>query len=414
MLYRRDNQTVAASERARSPQARYIVWRWLLGRLDRYSAYGPAVVSVLTAFLVTRLVIFGVIAASLVTVRVDQGLPMPRNAPPLLAGLLRWDSQHYAYIAQYGYDRLHTAFFPLYPLLVKGLSVLVGNVFVAGVLVSHVALLVALGYLYALTRRMRGDAAARRATFYLAGAPAAVFFSAMYTEGLFVALTAATLYHARRGQWVRAACAGGLAAATRNTGVILTTVLVLEALRQGGVRLQRPAWGAHAWRVRFRAQWRCVRAASPGLAAAAVVPGGLLVYMLYLAYAFGDPLAFVHVEASWHRYFALSNMLRLIPGSLTVATVIDVGVTAAFVPLVIVVAYRMRATAIFTVLSFALPLSTGLGVDGMTRYTLMLVPCFVLLGSWGERIWVHRVVMACSFFLMVYVSVLFSHWSGPV
>lgn len=202
--------------------------------LHRYAAYAPAIASVLAAFVVTRGAIGGVIALSLATVRTDSGLPMPPGAPPFLAGLLRWDSQHYAYIAQHGYDRLHTAFFPLYPLLAHGLAALCGNVFVAGVLLSHLALLAALGYLYAFTRRLHGANAAQRATLYFAGAPGAVFFSAMYTESLFAALTAATLYHARGGQWTRAACAASLAAATRNTGVLLATVIVLEALRQGG------------------------------------------------------------------------------------------------------------------------------------------------------------------------------------
>ncbi len=161
-------------------------------------ARSSAISAVLVAFLLTRVTIGAVIAVSLVYIKLDPTMPVPQGAPPILWGLLRWDSLHLAHIVQYGYDRGRTPFFPLYPLLVKGLSLLVGNVFVAGLLLSHVALVVALFYLYALAQDMYDAATARRAVFYLATAPAAVFFSAMYKESLFVALATATLYHARK------------------------------------------------------------------------------------------------------------------------------------------------------------------------------------------------------------------------
>lgn len=143
-------------------------------------------------------------------------------------------------------------------------------------------------------------------------------------------------------------------------------------------------------------------------------PAAYFLYMFYLGHAFGDPLAFVHAEGSWGKGFSLSNLVRMLPGPLNVPTAIDLLMTLAFVPLVVGVVRRMPTMAIFTVVTFALPLGSGLGVDGMTCYTLMLVPCFALLGSWGKRAWVHRLVLGCSLPLMAYVAVLFSHWSGPV
>jgi len=44
----------------------------------------------------------------------------------------------------------------------------------------------------------------------------------------------------------------------------------------------------------------------------------------------------------------------------------------------------------------------------------MLTCAFALLGHWGRRRWVHRCALMLSLPLMVYVAVLFSHWSGPV
>ncbi len=161
----------------------------------------------------------------------------------LLDGLVRWDGGIYLSIAAGGYPLAShggvapaTAFFPAYPLLVRAVEFVVHNDHLAGVLVSNVAFLVALAYLYALARRESDRDTAARAVFYLAAAPAAVFFSAAYTESLFVACVAATFYHAGKGQWAPAALAAILASATRNTGFVLAAVIALEALHQAGVR----------------------------------------------------------------------------------------------------------------------------------------------------------------------------------
>lgn len=71
--------------------------------------------TIVGAWLSTRAVLWLVIAVTLVTIRVDVGLPVPRGTPPPLVGLLRWDSQIYAAIALHGYTHVTAAFFPLYP-----------------------------------------------------------------------------------------------------------------------------------------------------------------------------------------------------------------------------------------------------------------------------------------------------------
>ncbi len=79
-------------------------------------------------------------------------------------------------------------------------------------------------------------------------------------------------------------------------------------------------------------------------------------------------------------------------------------------PLVVMVAVKLRpAYAFYTGLVFFVPLSTGT-VGSMTRYVLMLVPCFLLLAHWGRRAWVDRLVLCIFSPLMGYLAVLFSHW----
>jgi hypothetical protein len=59
-------------------------------------------------------------------------------------------------------------------------------------------------------------------------------------------------------------------------------------------------------------------------------------------------------------------------------------------------------------------LSEGTHTTAMTRYVLMLIPCYVLLGVWGRARRVDQLVTLVSLPLMIYVAVLFCHWAGPV
>jgi len=254
-------------------------------------------------------------------------------------------------------------------------NLLVGNVYIAGAVVSNAASLLALCYMHALTRLRYGEDAARRSVLYLACAPGAVFFVALYTEGLFALCVAATLYHSGRRQWARAALFGVLAAATRNTGLILALAVALDALGSPVRSLDDSATGARARRDRVR-----------GLAAAAIIPVGLLAYMAYLARTFGDPLAFIHAEASWHKHLSIANLGRLLPAHIGIPSLIDLLVTLAMGLLVLALLRTgPPSAAAYAVLTFLAPLCTGMGVEGMTRYTLMLVPAFALLGHWGRR-----------------------------
>ena len=413
-------------EKAQPAQATIFGWRVDL----------RAVGAVLTAFVATRMIAFFLVFASSVTMPMRPGLLLyasPGNL--LLDGLIRNDSWWYYTIVTQGYTmgsvqqqvQGTTAFFPLYPLLIKLTAGLVGNVFLAGVLVTNLAFLVALGYLYALARREMDEQAAARTLFYLAAAPASIFFSAMYTESVFLALTVATFYYARERCWARAALAGALASATRNTGVLLLVVIALEGLHQQGVRFRPPSLRSATLRAHYVRQCRLALASWRSLMAAALVPLGLLGYMAYLSNHFGDPLGFIHVEATWGRDVSGGGITKIIgttrtqlglgpgawAGHLNAIVLLNLLITIGFGALVIAVARTMRpAYAVYAVLSFLIPLSTG-SVGSMVRYVLMLVPCYMLLGRWGRSGTVDRIVLGAFLPLMGYMAILYSHWYFP-
>jgi Mannosyltransferase (PIG-V) len=223
----------------------------------------------------------------------------------LVAPAARWDSAWYLGIAAGGYgDKpARTAFFPLYPLLVRALGgpadalgAGVAAYLVAGMLVSLLALLAGLWVVHRLATLELGDADARLTVALVALFPTAYAFSAVYTESLFLALSAGALYAGRLGRWRWAGVLAALASATRSTGVLLVVPLALLYLY--GPRADRP--GPPAVRSRLRTRHAVGRDA----AWLALAPIGLVGYLGYLAATTGDPTAPFGVGRLWYRHFA--------------------------------------------------------------------------------------------------------------
>ena len=254
----------------------------------------------------------------------------------LAAPVARWDAAWYLVIAHYGYrpefgafTAPRDAFFPLYPLGVHALSDVGLAPVIAGVAFSIGAFMAALYGLHRLTtlevarlRRAPLDSreVARLAVLLTAFAPMAFYFSAIYSESLYLALSVGLFLCARRGRWGTAALLGALASATRSTGVVLILPLLLlylygpredreperattrrsDALVAGHALAGRARWTLAGFTDALRPRYRLRRDALW----LALVPLGLVLYMAHLALAGGDPLAPFHAEAVWKRHFA--------------------------------------------------------------------------------------------------------------
>ena len=131
-----------------------------------------------------------------------------------------------------GVDLPSVAFFPLLPLLMRGARLITGDTLLAGLLVANLALAAAAILLYRFVENEWGMDVAERSVWYLLIFPASFFGSAIYTESLFLLLSIAAFYFARRTRWWGAGLAGILAALTRLIGVILTPALLVEWWQQ--------------------------------------------------------------------------------------------------------------------------------------------------------------------------------------
>jgi hypothetical protein len=203
-------------------------------------------------------------------------------ADPLLAPLARWDAVWYLRVAESGYgeSEARAAFFPLYPLLVRGLATPFGAsssaLLVAAYAVALGAFLGALALLYRLASLELGRPLAGPTLLLLAVFPAAVYFGAPYAESLFLALSVGAFYAARTGRWAWAGACAAAAAATRNSGVLLMVPLLII---WWGSRDRRS--GDAAWVL--------------------LAPLGLAAFALYLGLAEGDALRFLHAHEAWYR-----------------------------------------------------------------------------------------------------------------
>jgi Gpi18-like mannosyltransferase len=190
-----------------------------------------------------------------------------------------WDTVHYRAIATFGYEFVNDgkghniAFFPLFPLLVRGLMHLGLPFEAAGILINNLAFLLTLYFLYFWAKKFYGSSAARWATAVLAWCPLSLFTSVIYTEGLYLLLSTAALQAFDQQQYRWTSFWGAMATATRPTGIALIPALAIAAWKQ-----RRPPIAYIA-----------------GLATAI----GILLFSLYCAINFGDPLAFITAQKGW-------------------------------------------------------------------------------------------------------------------
>jgi Mannosyltransferase (PIG-V) len=358
----------------------------------------------------------------------------------LAAPFARWDSVWYLAIAQGGYDHdpTRTAFFPLYPMLTRGVGVVIGSDLIAGVLLSLVAFAIALLLLYRLVALELDHQLARVTVMLVAFCPMAYFFSAVYSESIYLALSVGCILQARLGRWARAGLLGGIAAASRNSGIVLVVPIVLLYLY--GPRADRPP---PAPRPLSRWQRLLPRyPIRPSLAWAVVVPAGLGAYIGWLALKTGDGLAPFHAQQVWFRHFAgpfggiwdgavaawdgLRQLLHGPPPPLYFTKAGGDALNVAgqnlmlFGFLVLVAfagvgAFRRLpfAYGAYALASLALPLSYPVGpqpLASLPRYAVVLFPLFVWGASWIQRRRITTAALASLAVLLGLFTAEFATW----
>jgi hypothetical protein len=213
----------------------------------------------------------------------------------------RWDSLWYTRVADlgYGYEvRLpngdvhsNLAFFPLLPWLERLVSALTPLSYAdAGLLVSTLASLAAAWGIFAVADHLYGPRVGVCATLVWAVLPVGIVQSMAYSESLFTALAAWSLYAVLTGRWVTAGLLAAFAGLTRPVGAAVVAALWVAAIASFvRDRSARPAHGATVLR----------RALGMLLA-----PLGAAGYVLWVGRRTGKgPLGYLDVQAGWRNGF---------------------------------------------------------------------------------------------------------------
>ncbi len=273
----------------------------------------------------------------------------------LFASLANWDGAAYLHLATAGYggEAGGYAYFPLYPLALRLISVVPLPLPLLASLLNAVLLVLAVRV---LRRLYPGE---DRGILLLAALPFAFFFVAVYTEVLFLLLAASFLLALRRGAVGKALVFGLLAGLTRVTAV----ALIFLALDFARAR-----------------QWR--RAA----VAAAAPLAGLGLWMGYLWSTTGDPLKFLHVQSEFGR----SSQFH--PGGLldALTAVFASGQPQSYWELAFLLLVLAGAAALvaegrwseggYSAAVVLMPLVT-LRLTSLNRYALLAFPVYLLLGG---------------------------------
>jgi len=203
------------------------------------------------------------------------------------AVLHRWDSEHYLHIASNGYSYSdeergeNIAFFPTYPVLIQAVSSVsrLPRPWSA-LLIAHASVIAALAVFSWYLRDRFTDSKIRHwSLVFMAMMPAGFFWRFAYSEATFLILIILAMYlMQRRSSLLMISLTIGLATATRPVGVALLVPFAIHLFQR------HPKLGDFhiaCWKFVPLSCW------------------GILAFMAYQYFEFGEPLAFMKTQQHW-------------------------------------------------------------------------------------------------------------------
>ncbi|MBX3415543.1 MAG: hypothetical protein KF708_22860 [Pirellulales bacterium] len=328
-----------------------------------------------------------------------------------LEPLVRWDAFWYLSVAEVGYvyDPAHAgqqnvAFFPAYPLAIRGLRAVGIPALPAALLLSNVALACSACLFYRLiAKRFSIDAARWTVGLWLLY-PTSFFGSVPYSESLAALCGVLWLADIVERRYLAAGTWAGLASAVRPQGLFFG-LANLDGITTPGRR---------------RAAWLGLGLSGVGLAA----------YMAYLWWRFDDPLLFAEVQRYWRpeanaSWNPLRWLLLIASGLMFPAAAIVAGEptlllssrtfdpwllvwSVAWIPAV----YRRlgKGVTLATMAMFVVPLATG-GLASFGRFTWLMLPVFLASGLILARHRARWIVASTYAILLLILSALYGgYW----
>ena len=263
------------------------------------------------------------------------------------------------------------AFFPLYPMAERALSAVTGlPVVQAGLVISAVSSLVAAAGIYRVGTHLHDARTGVILVCLWSSVPVAIVQSMAYTESLFTAFVAWSLYAVLVHRYVLAGALAALAGLTRAMSVALVAAVVSAALLGAGER-------SHTY------TGDPVDSRRSRLLGALLAPVGLVAYLAFVAWSKHRTLGYLDVASDWgngidggHAFFAwLLQMLSDRRFLLGIALLLGLALLGAAVGHTASRGYPLPVF-VFTLTAVLISLATSNYFGSRPRY---LLPVFTLL-----------------------------------
>lgn len=284
-----------------------------------------------------------------------------RSNLSIVSSFFRYDTAEYKNIIQNGYSVVTVAFFPLFPLtanLVMKLTSIDATwaILVTSWMFFFLAAVVVFYWIRFELKERRSQMSPWAVVGLIALFPTAFYFISGYSESLFVFLTVGSLFAYRKQHYVLAAVLGALSAATRVQGAAVAVFFLCDYL--------------------FSKDWSKWKKLIPVI----VAPLGVLAYMLYLHYSFGNPFEFIIAQQQyWGRLHGnvITNLISSFrPVYVWFLPVLVIGLWATY-------KFLGKSWFFYSLIFILIPLASG-RLDSLSRYMLTLIPLFLALALWLE------------------------------
>ncbi|MBI2017464.1 glycosyltransferase family 39 protein [Candidatus Daviesbacteria bacterium] len=304
-----------------------------------------------------------------------------------------WDAGHYLTIATSGYQFPQQAFFPLWPLLIKLATLMGFSSQWASYLLTLILSFCNFVLLYLLAVKLVGKTKALWAIIIFSCYPATVFLHAGYSENLFLFFTLFSFFLLENKRYWLSAIVGGLSTATRMVG-IATSLSFWFIKIFFGKRLLMSFMGI----------------------------SGLLLYMVYLYFNYGDFWFFIKGQQAWCEAAGRCQFTFPLVPLLSYAHLMLIGwvkpslshlfidwisavIFLAFLPMVW--NSLPKHYFIYSLVTLIMPLLSGTTIS-MTRMTLIVFPFFLVLPHFLKRKWLMFVVSLMLLLLELRFVALFT------
>lgn len=283
---------------------------------------------------------------------------------------IRWDGPHYIEIARHGYQNtgepgLFIVFYPLYPFLIRLLSLTGLSLAASAVIIPAIFSITASVLLYEVARLDFNKKTALLSVWFLNIFPTSLFLQGSYTESLFLTFSLAAVYLFRKGRAWQAGLAGLLSSITRLNGILLVPLFIIEA----------------------RSWWKLV-------ITSIATPVGFAIYLLINYLTFGNFFYFAQpLKEHWFKeltfpWIGVGNLFHSLgsPDDPNFYIYLSETVALVFVFIMTLVVFlKVRLSyGYYMLLSLLLFTSTSF-ILSTPRYALILFPIYLALGRISNR-----------------------------